>query len=96
MNYKTPSSKFEQPLLKPLLEQLEKYFQSIQTKFYIIGATARDMILNAYGEKSGRATRDIDIAVAIPNWAYTSSFLLFLKFLLHYYGKYLFRNKQYF
>lgn len=68
MNYKISSSNFEQPLLKPLLEQLDKYFHSIQTRFYIIGATARDMILDAHGEKSGRATRDIDIAVAIPHW----------------------------
>jgi predicted nucleotidyltransferase len=68
MNYKISSSNFEQPLLKPLLEQLDNYFQSIQTQFYIIGATARDMILDAHGEKSGRATRDIDIAVAIPHW----------------------------
>ena len=69
MNYKISSSNFEQPLLKSLLEQLSEYFDSIQTKFYIIGATARDMIMDAHGEKSGRATRDLDIAIAIPDWA---------------------------
>jgi predicted nucleotidyltransferase len=68
MNYKISSSNFEQPLLKPLLENLSIYFDSIQTKFYIIGATARDMIMDAHGEKSGRTTRDLDIAIAIPDW----------------------------
>lgn len=68
MNYKISSRNFEQPLLKPLLEQLSAYFESIQTKFYIIGATARDMIMDAHGERSGRATRDLDIAVAISDW----------------------------
>jgi predicted nucleotidyltransferase len=67
MNYKILSSSFEQPL-KPLLEELSTFFDSIGTKFYIIGATARDMIMNAHGEKSGRATRDLDIAIAISNW----------------------------
>jgi predicted nucleotidyltransferase len=68
MNYKISSSNFEQSLLKSLLEQLSQYFDSIQTKFYIIGATARDMIMDAHGEKSGRSTRDLDIAIAIPDW----------------------------
>lgn len=69
MNYKISSSNFEQPLLKPLLEQLSQFFDSIDTKFYIIGATARDMIMDAHGEKSGRTTRDLDIAIAISDWA---------------------------
>jgi predicted nucleotidyltransferase len=69
MSYNISSSAFEQPLLKPLLEQLSQYFNSIQTKFYIIGATARDMIMDAHGEKSGRTTRDLDIAVAVSDWS---------------------------
>lgn len=69
MNYKISSSNFEQPLLKPLLEQLSQFFDSIDTKFYIIGAIARDMIMDAHGEKSGRTTRDLDIAIAISDWA---------------------------
>jgi predicted nucleotidyltransferase len=68
MNYTISSSHFEQPLLKPLLEQLSKFFNAIQTKFFIIGATARDMIMDAHGEKSGRTTIDLDIAIAITNW----------------------------
>lgn len=69
MNYNISSSSFEQPLLKPLLEHLAQYFNSIRTRFFIIGATARDIIMDAHGEKSGRATRDLDIAIAIPDWS---------------------------
>jgi len=68
MNYQISSKNFDQPLLKPLLEELTGFFDSIDTKFFIIGATARDMIMDAHGEKSSRTTRDLDIAIAIPDW----------------------------
>ena len=68
MIYNISSSTFENPLLKPLLEELTGYFKSIQTKFFVIGATARDIIMDIHGEKSGRATRDLDIAIAVPDW----------------------------
>jgi predicted nucleotidyltransferase len=68
MNYKISSKDFEHPILKPLLEKLVQYFDSIQTPFYIIGATARDMIMKAHDESSGRLTHDLDIAIAIPDW----------------------------
>ena len=68
MNYQISSKNFDQPLLKPLLEELTGFFDSINTKFFIIGATARDMIMDAHGEKSSRTTRDLDIAIAIPDW----------------------------
>lgn len=68
MNYQISSKNFDQPLLKPLLEVLIEFFGSIETKFFVIGATARDMIMDAHGEKSGRTTRDLDIAIAIPDW----------------------------
>jgi len=68
MNYQISSKNFDQPLLKPLLEVLIEFFGSIDTKFFVIGATARDMIMDAHGEKSSRTTRDLDIAIAIPDW----------------------------
>ena len=68
MSYKISSNNFDQPLLKPLIEELLQYFTSINTKFFVIGATARDMIMDAHGEKSSRTTRDLDIAIAIPDW----------------------------
>lgn len=68
MNYQISSKNFDQPLLKPLLEVLIEFFDTINTKFFVIGATARDMIMDAHGEKSSRTTHDLDIAIAIPDW----------------------------
>jgi len=68
MNYQILSKNFDQPLLKPLLEVLIWFFNSIDIKFFVIGATARDMIMDAHGEKSSRTTCDLDIAIAIPDW----------------------------
>lgn len=69
MSYNISSSTFEHPLLKPLLEKLSAYLASIQAEFYVIGATARDILMDIHGEKSGRATHDLDIAVAISDWS---------------------------
>ncbi len=68
MNYKISSSNFGQSFLKPLLEELLEYFNSINTKFFIIGAYARDLIMSTHNIKSGRQTLDLDIAIAISDW----------------------------
>ncbi|MBA7533670.1 hypothetical protein ES705_25913 [subsurface metagenome] len=34
----------------------------------MIGALARDIILSLHGEKARRATRDLDVAIAVSNW----------------------------
>jgi len=37
--------------------------------FFLAGATARDlMLVNVYGLRPGRATRDIDFGIAIESW----------------------------
>lgn len=57
------------PLLKELLQKLTDYFQSIGSGFYIIGATARDIILSGiHKQASARRTADLDIAIAIRDW----------------------------
>ena len=57
------------PLLKELLQKLTDYFQSIGSSFYIIGATARDIILSGiHKQASARRTADLDIAIAIKDW----------------------------
>ena len=39
-------------------------------EFYVIGATARDIIIRQLiGTTSGRRTKDLDIAIAIPDWS---------------------------
>lgn len=56
-------------LLKELLQKLTDYFQSIGSGFYIIGATARDIILSGiHKQASSRRTADLDIAIAIKDW----------------------------
>lgn len=68
MEYKIDSSKISHPLIKPILEELIPFFQEKEIKFFIIGATARDIILELNDEQAGRATRDLDIAIAIEDW----------------------------
>ena len=68
MSYKISSEKIEHPLLKPLLEELIPFFEKEGVKFFVIGATARDIILEINGEQSGRRTQDIDIAITIDKW----------------------------
>lgn len=68
MSYNISSDKFQHPLLKPILEKLTEYFSKEQIHFYLIGATARDIIMQIHNERSSRATQDLDIAIAITNW----------------------------
>lgn len=38
--------------------------------YFVAGATARDILLHhVYGIDTGRATRDVDFAIAVENWA---------------------------
>lgn len=68
MDYKVFSENIEHPLLKPVLEELIPVFEKRGIKFYIIGAVARDIILDLHDEKSERVTMDLDIAIAIDHW----------------------------
>lgn len=68
MDYNLSSEKLEHPLLKKLLDELIPVFQKLEIKFFVIGATARDIIMELHGEKSGRRTQDIDIAIAVDKW----------------------------
>jgi predicted nucleotidyltransferase len=55
--------------IKELLQKLTDYFQTIGADFYIIGATARDIILSGiHKQVSARRTADLDIAIAIKDW----------------------------
>ncbi len=68
MKYNISSKKFKHPLLKPILEKLTAYFFDKGIHFYVIGATARDIVMELHNEKSVRKTHDLDIAVAISDW----------------------------
>ena len=63
------SDGFSNPLLKELLHKLTVYFESIDSEFYVIGATARDIILSSiHNQTAARRTADLDIAIAIKDW----------------------------
>lgn len=68
MDYKVSSEDINHPLLKPVLEELIPVFEEAGIKFYMIGAVARDIILDLHNEKSKRVTMDLDIAIAINDW----------------------------
>ncbi|HBZ25645.1 MAG TPA: hypothetical protein DEO54_05315 [Rikenellaceae bacterium] len=57
------------PLLKELLKELTEFFRAIDLEFYVIGATARDIIMSGiHNLTSVRRTADLDIAIAIKDW----------------------------
>ena len=70
MDLKITSEKIANPLLVDLLKKLTDSFNRLDREFYVIGATARDIIIRQLtGTTSGRKTRDLDIAIAIPDWS---------------------------
>lgn len=68
MNYNISSEKFTHPLLKPILQELTTFFNEYKISFFVIGATARDIVMQLHNESSGRLTHDLDIAITINNW----------------------------
>ena len=63
------SEKIGNPLLVELLRKLTDSFNKMDREFYVIGATARDIIIQQLLDtESRRRTRDLDIAIAIPDW----------------------------
>jgi len=69
MSCNISSESLNNPLLKELLIKLTDYFQSIGSDFYVIGATARDIIHSGiHNQTPARRTVDLDIAIAIKDW----------------------------
>lgn len=69
MDLTISSEKIGNPLLIELLRKLTDSFGRMDREFYVIGATARDIIVQQLLDTaSTRRTRDLDIAIAIPDW----------------------------
>lgn len=69
MNFQISSKKIGNPLLVELLRKVSHCFAEIGQDFFVIGATARDILIRQLvGISSGRKTRDLDLAIAIPDW----------------------------
>lgn len=70
MNYNILSENLSNPLLKDLLKELNGFFGCVNVDFYVIGATARDIILsNLHDLVPERKTDDLDVAIAISDWS---------------------------
>lgn len=69
MDLTISSEKIGNPLLVELLRKLTDSFSKMDKEFYVIGATARDIIMQQLLDTaSSRRTKDLDIAIAIPDW----------------------------
>ena len=69
MDLTISSEKIGNPLLVELLRKLTNSFSKMDKEFYVIGATARDIVIQQLLDtESKRRTRDLDIAIAIPDW----------------------------
>ena len=70
MDLTISSEKIGNPLLMELLRKLTDSFNKVDREFYVIGATARDIIMQQLlNTESRRRTKDLDIAIAIPDWS---------------------------
>jgi len=70
MSYNISSESLNNALLFGLLEKLNLFFTSVDSEYYIIGATARDIIMSGiHNQPITRMTSDLDIAIAIPDWS---------------------------
>jgi len=62
------SGKIDQGIVS-VLQAVSDTASLLQILFFVVGATARDVILgHGYGIDTGRATVDIDIAVQVSSW----------------------------
>lgn len=69
MSLNISSETIDNPLLIDLLRQLNRTFSKIGSDFFVIGATARDIILRVLANTSARRkTKDLDIAIAVTDW----------------------------
>ena len=69
MNLKISSEKLNNPYLVDLLGKLSASFLKMNRDFFVIGATARDIVVKQLLDMSSRRkTRDLDLAIAITNW----------------------------
>lgn len=63
------SNKFDDPLLIEVIRELDKATKKFDIPFFIVGATARDLVLKyGFDLNPGRATADIDIGVRVSSW----------------------------
>lgn len=57
------------PAIQDILRQFNLACHELNLVYFLTGATARDIMLtHVFGIMTSRATRDVDFAVAVPDW----------------------------
>jgi predicted nucleotidyltransferase len=58
-----------EPLIVDVLSHISEAARQLGLSYFVAGALARDLMLqHVYGLDIGRATRDVDIGIAVENW----------------------------
>ncbi len=64
------------PVIVSILDRLGRIASSLDIPFFVVGATARDVILShGFGIDTGRATKDMDLGIRISKWNQFSQLL---------------------
>lgn len=63
----TPEIKLDKTV-SHLIEKVVQATEWVRIDFFLIGATARDLMLSQYGISPGRATRDVDLGIQVSTW----------------------------
>lgn len=67
--YTTRKDKPLDPLNFAILARVDLIAQQNNMAYFVIGATARDLVMaHVFGIDAGRATRDVDLAIALEDW----------------------------
>ena len=64
-----PSERHLDPVMLEILRHVDGVARDLAVDYFVVGATARDILLTGvFGLSAGRATRDVDLAVAMKGW----------------------------
>ena len=67
--YTVPRTRRLNPVALAIIGALHDTAARHRTSYFIIGATARDILMtHVFGIDAGRATRDVDFAIALEDW----------------------------
>ena len=70
MMYSVHSDRPFEPGAIDVLRVVDSVMAKHQRQYIVVGATARDILLtHVFGLKTERATRDLDIGIAVKDWA---------------------------
>ncbi|WP_165840962.1 nucleotidyl transferase AbiEii/AbiGii toxin family protein [Larkinella punicea] len=64
--YSVSLTEFHRQRFKPIFAHLEQACEQTGIDFYLVGAVARDLTMAVHGLEAPRATRDLDLAVLVP------------------------------